>query len=129
MITQRPGLQACVGLLPGARQQTGGRYAVEAPAQSQCCRPTHHLLHLECPQTLGALKGFDLGAFKDDFGTTAEVQQVAGVEIDKQQARPWIDQQVAQGIEEQIAGEVRDGQTITFHVYETGLTATVGNVH
>ena len=42
LITQSLGLQTSRGLLPGARQQTGGRNAVEAPAQSQGGGATHN---------------------------------------------------------------------------------------
>ncbi|MNM65270.1 hypothetical protein D3C81_767030 [compost metagenome] len=83
------------------------------------------MFDLDCPQALGPLERLDLRALEDDFGAPAELQQIPGIEIDEQQPGPGIEQQVTQGVEMQIAGEVRNGQAIAFHLYETGLTATV----
>ncbi|MNL06505.1 hypothetical protein D3C87_1271410 [compost metagenome] len=129
LIAQGLGLQTSPGLLPGTGQQAGGGNAIETPAQSQCCRAPDHVFHLECPEALRTLKSFDLRAFKDDFGAPAELQQITGVEIDKQQTGARVEQQVAQGVEKQIAGEIRNGQAIAFHLDEPGLTAAVRNVH
>lgn len=75
------------------------------------------------------MKGFDLRTFEDDVGATTELQQVSRFEIDEQQTSPWIDQQVAQGVEKQVAGEVRNRQAITFDTDEAGLAAAMRNIH
>jgi hypothetical protein len=41
---------------------------------------------------------------------------------------PWL-ADAPQRVEEKIAGEIRYGQAIPFHPYETGLSTTVGNIH
>ena len=48
-IAQGLRLQTSLGLRPSAGQQTGGRDAVETPAQRQSSRPTHHMFHVERP--------------------------------------------------------------------------------
>ncbi|MNL10851.1 hypothetical protein D3C87_1316660 [compost metagenome] len=77
------------------------------------------MFHVERPNPFSPLEGFDFGTVESNFGTPAELQQITGDEIDKQQSGPRINQQVAQGIEKQVAGEVRNGQAIAFHVNET----------
>ncbi|MNQ48736.1 hypothetical protein D3C85_626210 [compost metagenome] len=95
LIAQRLGLQTGGGLLPGAGEQTGRRDTVETPAQGQSGGTTHNMFHVERPQALGTLKCLNLRTVKDDFSSSTEMQQIASVEIDKQQSGPGIDQQIA----------------------------------
>jgi hypothetical protein len=70
--------------------------------------PVEDLVRFEPPKPLSALKVFDLGRIKDDLDVAGELQQVPGFPIWKSQAALRIDQEVAQRVEEQVAGKIRN---------------------
>ena len=92
LVAQSLRLQTRIGLRPVSSQQTGGRHAVEAPAQGQRGWPANQFLHLECPKPFGALKRLDLRPFQNEFGTPAELQQIACGKVDEQQASLGVEQ-------------------------------------
>ena len=47
--------------------------------------------HLHAQQALGALEGVDFRPVPDDLGRHGELQQVAGLEVDEQQAGARVD--------------------------------------
>ncbi len=64
-------------------------------------------------RTFGPLKGFNLRALKNDLGAPADLQHVAwNFKINEHQPGLGIEQQIAQGIEVQVASKVRDGQAL-----------------
>jgi hypothetical protein len=86
-------------------------------------------LRREAQQPLGALEGTDLGIVQQHLRRTAHLQQIAGLEIDEHQPGPRVEQDIAQGVEEQIAGKVRDGQRSVFvHAHETRLAAAMRGI-
>ena len=65
-------------------------------------------MRFEPPKPLSALKVFDLGRIKDDLDIAGELQQVSGFPVWKSQAALRIDQEVAQRVEEPVAGKIRN---------------------
>ena len=57
------------------------------------------------------------------------MQHVTGLKINKQQPRHRVGVQVAEGVEEQVAGKIRDGQYVAFHPHKPRVAAAMGNVH
>lgn len=102
---------------------------MKAPAQNKRRGTAYHALHLKYPYSFSPLKELDLRHFENNLGPTAELQQVAGVEVDEQQSGTRIEQQVAQGIEKPVTGKIWNRQTIAINAHETGLATPVRNVH
>ncbi|KAF1033124.1 MAG: hypothetical protein GAK34_03580 [Delftia tsuruhatensis] len=128
---QPGGGQALAGIGPASGHLQVGRPAVgrHAPAQRQGVGPAHDAAGLEGPQALGALEGGDFRGVKDDAGLARHLQHFSGFGVDEQQARLGIDQEVAQGHEEQVAREVGDGQrSIGVDPHKARLAATVGDI-
>ncbi len=91
--------------------------------------PTDHLLDLHVPEALSALKSADVITFQRQLSAPADLQQVTRGEVDEQQAGLRVEQQVAEGVEVQVAGKIRDAQAVALHPHKPGLAAPVGNVH
>src|SRR4029077_1990976 len=62
----------------------------------------------EPPKPLNTQKVFDLRRVKDDLDVAGELQQAAGFPVWKSQTALRIDQEVAQRVEEQVAGKIRN---------------------
>ena len=75
-----------------------------------------------------SLKAVDFFTRQDQFGATGQLQQIAVGEVDKYQARPGIHAQIAQRIEKQVAGKIRDGQHLFVDTDKTGLAAAMRGV-
>lgn len=58
-----------------------------------------------------------------------QVHHVARCKVDEQQPRHRVGVQVAQGVEEQVAGKVGDGQHVALHAHEAAVAAAMGDVH
>ncbi len=100
------------GLRPVAGHQRVRRPAVrpERPAQRQGAAPADHPARPEGPEPLGALERGDLGRIQDHRGVAGQLQEIARLEIGEDQAGPAVQEDVPEGGEEQVAGEVGDGQ-------------------
>ncbi|MGY3487410.1 hypothetical protein ACVW1C_005293 [Bradyrhizobium sp. USDA 4011] len=100
------------GLRPVAGHQRVRRPAIgpERPAQRQRAAPAHHAAGTKAPQPLGALECRDLRRVQDHLGIAGQLQHVAGFEIDECQPGLAVDEDVAERVEEQIAGEIGDRQ-------------------
>ena len=77
------------------------------------------------PRFSQPLERIRLEGIKDNLDAAAELQQVAGVEVDEQQPGTRIEQQVAQGIEKPVTGKVWNRQAIAINAHETGLAPCV----
>ena len=122
-------LQALFGFTPGAGHQAGGSVLLEGPTQRHRSRADYHLLDVQGPDPLGAFEGADQRAVDNHLGAPGNLQHIARGEVDEQQAGNRVGQQIAEGIEMQVAGVVRNRQAIAFDPDETGATTAVGHVH
>ena len=127
-VTQGLGLQACIGLGRGA-----GPSLVGDSGRGASARPMPPDAALTSPprtstgaRRLGTLRST---AVEDDFGPPAQLQRIACGKVDEQQTGLGIEQQIAEHVEVQVAGKIRDGQTITFDPDKPGLPTTMGNIH
>ncbi len=100
------------GLPPVAGHQGVGRPAVrpEGPAQRQRAHPPARLGVAGRSRALRALEGRDLGRVQDDLGIARHPQEIARLEIAEDQPRLAVQQDVAENRQEQLPGEIRDGQ-------------------
>ena len=107
---QRRSFLATLDLRPTACQQRVWQPALwrSGRTKRQSIGPVEDLVRFEPPKPLSALKVFDLGRIKDDLDVAGELQQVPGFPIWKSQAALRIDQEVAQRVEEQVAGKIRN---------------------
>ena len=75
------------------------------------------------------LKRGNLRGLEDDLGAAAHLQHVAGREINKHEAGARIDQQVAERVEVQVAGEIGNGKhAIVADAHEPRLAAAMRDV-
>jgi hypothetical protein len=89
----------------------------------------HHFPDMETQQPFGAREGWQLRVVPDDLAFDGEVQQVALVEVDEQQAGARIARQVAQGVEEKIPHEFgRDQGALVVDAHESGPSAAVRDI-
>ena len=69
------------------------------------------------------------GDVEDHLGIAGELQQIAGLEIHEQQPGLRIGDQVAEGVEKAVAGEIRDGEhAVHADAHESRPAAAVGDV-
>ena len=86
-------------------------------------------LRLESPQTLGAEECGNLGRIEHDFRRPRHLQHIAAMEVDEDQPGTRIDQEIAQGVEKQVAREIRDRQRAVFiDTHEARLAAAMGGI-
>ena len=84
---------------------------------------------MKAPQAIGPLKGRELRRIQDDLRVAGHLQQVAGVEIDERKARLGVDQKIAERVEEEVAGKVRDSEAaVGIEPDETGPPPAVRNI-
>ena len=88
----------------------GWRLFDHLPAQRQCGRPVDHLVELHAHEPLGAAEAVELRPVPHDLGAAGEMQQVAGLEVGEHQADARLQRDVAERVEELVAGEVGPGQ-------------------
>lgn len=99
------------------------------PAHRQRLLAPHDDLGNKAPETFGPLKGRDFGRVQQDLGAPAHLQQFTGVEIGKRHAGHGIGHQVAERVEEQVAGKVGNRQpAIGIEAHEAWLAAPVRHV-
>lgn len=131
-VAEFPAQQALARLRPAAGQLAAVRLAPgpRLPAQGQGGAAPDDTLRAKGPEAFGALEGGDLRRVEQHLGGAAQLQQVAALVVDEQQSGLAVDGDVAQGVEEQVAIEVGNGQhALGIHPDEARLAATVGNVH
>ena len=86
--------------------------------------------YLESQQAFSPHKSIQLGAIENNLCISRNVEQVAGFKVDEEQARAWIQHDVAERIEEAVAGEIRESQhVVVICAYKTWLASTVRHVH
>src|SRR3954453_6509676 len=83
----------------------------------------------EPPETLGAHKCRDVGPLPDDLRGPAQVEEIAAVEIDEDERRPRIREQIAERVEVAVPREIGDGQHLAVDANEAPVAAAVGDVH
>ncbi|EEF25900.1 conserved hypothetical protein, partial [Ricinus communis] len=128
-LDQRGGGLHAVRLGPVAGARHLGSRLRGAPAKRQCADVTHHFTHVEAQQLFRASKRLQLRAVPDDLSLHRKMQHVAALEVDEQQAGAWIGQQVAHGVEEEVADEFRRRQrALVVHPHKAGTTAAMGHV-
>src|SRR3990167_5077942 len=87
------------------------------------------MFHRHRPQALRAFELSYLRPDEDQRSTPGHLQHVTRLKINKQQPRHRVGVQVAEGVEEQVAGKIRDGQYVTFHAHKSRIAASVGDVY
>src|SRR3954471_10574103 len=87
------------------------------------------VLDAEPPKTLGADERRDVGPVPDDLRRPAQVEEIAALEIDEDERRPRIREQIAERVEVAVPREIGDGQHVAVDANEAPLAAPVGDVH
>lgn len=86
--------------------------------------------YLESQQAFCPRKSIQLRAVENNLCVSRNVEQVAGFKIDEEQARARIQHDVAERVEEAVAGEIGEGQrVVAIRAHKTGLASTVRHVH
>ena len=109
-----------------------GRELRRAPSQRERARAPQHLTHAHAQQPLGAFERLELRAVPQHFGVARQVQQIAALVVDEEQPRARIQAQVAERVEEAVAGEVGHGQRVdraaAIDAHEAGLAAAMRDI-
>ena len=122
-------LLAARGFVPGAGDERVRRPVAERPAQRQRVAQPPARLDPKAPGALCALEGLQLVAAPHHFGRAGEREQVARLEVDEQHSGAWVDLQVAQRHEEEVAGEVgHEEAALVLHAHEAGTAAAVRHI-
>ena len=86
--------------------------------------------HLESQQAFSPCKSMHLRAVENNLCVSRNVEQVAAFKVDEEQACARIQHDVAERIEEAVAGEIGEGQgVVAICAHKTGLASTVRHVH
>ena len=72
-----------------------------------------------------ALEAAHFGTLQDQFGSPGDLQHIAGGKFYEDKARPGVQLQIAQRIEMQIVGKIRNAQDLTVHPYKTRLATAM----
>src|SRR3954470_14118551 len=86
------------------------------------------VLDAEPPETLGTDERRDVGPVPDDLRGPAQVEEIAALEINEDERRPRIREQIAERVEVAVPGEIGDGQHVAVAANEAAVAAAVGDV-
>ena len=129
VLARRCGLLAARRLFPGAGDERVGRPVAEVPSQRQRVAQASTALGAETPGALGTREECQFRAFPDELGGAGEGEQLAGLEVDEQDAGPRVELQIAQGHEKEVAGEVGHHEAaVLVHANETGAPTAVRDI-
>src|SRR5437763_9245024 len=101
----------------------------KAPAKRQGASFPEGALDPDLPEALGSGDCIDLGSLPKDGGGPLQVEEIALLEVDEEEGRSRIGDEVAERVEVPVAREVRNSQGVSLEADEALFTAPVRDVH
>src|SRR5581483_7028388 len=86
------------------------------------------LRDFEVPDPFGTFDAVSRGRVPVDRGEPLKLQQVARLEVQKQERRARFAQKIAQRVQVTISAEVGYGQPVAFHAHKAGSSPTMGDI-
>src|SRR6185312_14128877 len=80
------------------------------------------------PQPLGACDALGSRYIPVDGCATLKLQQIAGLELDEEEGRPRLTEQIPERVEITVAAKVRNRERVVIDPYESGAAASMRDV-